>query len=208
MKKIIFILIITCIIQTSCKGQNDKNIDNNKNSEKIKSKKIMKKLDENTIAKFKSLNKQQYIDNDTIYKLEEFDKIYSSSTKSLKGFITEYETYDKQTLKIKRYGKQFKGIYVGIHKFYDEKGNIEKIINFDDGFDFTVDDLILKMSNEFNTDIINSKDIDVARGTGKPYMIPTYNITFPVFDENKIRTIILDGVTGEVLEDKIDSLKE
>ncbi len=98
----------------------------------------------------------------------------------------------------------FYGVPIGIKKFYDGNGNVFKEIDLDEGFHFSIDDLALKVKNEFNIDIMkDNKNVRVARG-----FKPEYEVSFPVDSNNDSfygdkRVLVIDGKTGVIISNTI-----
>ncbi len=99
---------------------------------------------------------------------------------------------------------------IKIQKFYDGNGSVIKEINFDNPYQFSTDDLALKIKNEFNIDIIkNNKYVDVSRillpDDSEP---PQYQVSFPI-DPNANtpygdkRVLVIDGNTGVITSNTI-----
>lgn len=209
MKKIIILLIGICLVQTSCKGQNNDEKNDSKNKTKNKKNIIMKKIDEKKLMMFKSYDKQEYVVNDTLFKLDEFEDIYIEIAKPIHENFQKHSVYDKKNLKLKREGQVFDRMPIGVHKFYDEKGNLIKETDFDRGFNFTINDLLVKVKKELKINLNNDlKGIEISRGMNKKYNIPVYNIFIPVKTEDNSyptkRHIIIEGTTGNIISDLIE----
>ena len=100
----------------------------------------------------------------------------------------------------------FYNITIGVSKEYDGKGNVTKQHNQDNGFAFSVDDLIKKMRDEFKVDITNTRQVlHVSRGidTFSEQGIPFYGLYVYDFShgERTTQTIVylFHGGTGELL---------
>jgi hypothetical protein len=204
-----FYILICCNGNGQKKGINQKKTDHKiKIMKKLDHKiRIMKKLDIKKFEKYKSGNKFEYTENDTVYTLASTgnDNEYCQSIKAINKNFKDIFIYDKSTLNLKREGLIFLKMPIGIHVFYDEKGKVNKQIDFDEGFTFTIDDLILKMKKNFNIDISQElKGLEISRGINQENSIPSYNI-FIRLDNilSKNRHIEVDGRTGEIISDKI-----
>lgn len=196
----IILIIGICLLQSGCKNANDCNNDLNSNA-----KEVPKKLDPKKILIFQSLKNQEYIANDTLFKLEESDKVYTEITKPIHNNFERHTYYDKNSLKLKGDCYYFSKMIIGNYKFYDEKGNLIKEIDYDKGFSFTADDLILKVKQEFKIDLNKDlKGIEIYRGS-HTFNFHTYTISMTLKTVNgypKYRSIVIDGTFGFILFDR------
>lgn len=106
----------------------------------------------------------------------------------------------------------FYRVPIGIKKLYDGNGNVIKEIDFDKPFQFSIDDLALKIKNEFNLDIMKDNNyVNVFRTLLIRDSIPlTYTVAFPVdlsldspYGDKRILEI--DGNTGAIISNTIKS---
>ncbi|MES2573598.1 MAG: hypothetical protein V4572_01525 [Bacteroidota bacterium] len=195
---IILNLTFLCFFIISCNNQ--------KNETVIKEAKNNKTLDKKRIVLYQSIYTHEYIANDTLFKLTESNDMYTEITKPINNNFEIHSVYDKKNLKLKCEGYFFGKMEIGIHKFYDEKGNFIKEINYDKDFDFTLDDLIIKVKREFKIDLKKDlKKIEIRRGTNT-FNFPFYNVSIPLINTNssypKFRNIVLDGTFGFITSDK------
>ena len=106
----------------------------------------------------------------------------------------------------------FYRVPIGIKKLYDGDGNVIKEIDFDKPFQFSIDDLALKIKNEFNLDIMKDNNyVNVFRTLLIDNSVPlTYTVAFPIdlnFDSQygDRRVLVLDGNTGAIISNTIIS---
>lgn len=202
--KTVMLLVIICFLQLTCKSQDDEKNNTFINNQKLTK---MKTLNQDIINIYKAYEKQEYVKNDTIFKLKEYDDVYLTTTKSVNNNFIVRTIYDKKTLKLKREGISFINMPVGIHKFYDENGNLLKETDFDQGFNFTVDNLISKFKKDLKIDL-NSEIEGLTIGRG----IKNYYIRIPQspteYSEYKYREILIDGTNGSIMSDKIITTRE
>lgn len=198
------LLLIICLLQITCKSQEDEKNNSFTNNQKVTK---MKTLNQDILKIYKKYENEEYVKNDTVFKLEEYDDIYLTTTKSVNNNFIERTIYDKKTLKLKREGISFINMPVGIHKFYDENGNLINERDFDKGFNFTVDNLISKLKKDLKIDL-NTEIEGLTIGRG----IKNYYIRIPQspseYSEYKYREILIDGTNGSIMSDKIITTNE
>jgi hypothetical protein len=108
--------------------------------------------------------------------------------------------YQNTSLQAK--GNEFYGLPIGIHNEYDEKGNLIKETNYDKDYKFSIDDLIKKMKEKYNYDLMNvEKTYNLNRYIDSQYTkLPIYEL---YYRDNKnhqvLHSYIINGNTGEVL---------
>lgn len=113
--------------------------------------------------------------------------------------------YVKSSGAIKSSVEIFHGFPIGVIKYYDGDGSVIKEVDFDEPFHFSIDDIALKVKNEFNIDIMkDNKNVRVARGP-KP---PEYEVSFPVDPSldspyGDKRVLLIDGNTGAIISNTI-----
>lgn len=207
MKKIIFPLICAgiCLLLINCKNTEYVNNTLNKKNE------TNKKLDEKTIKSLlpfmegKILNDTLFIlgQNSTRYGMDTYVYIVAPVNKNFK----KISVYYKNTLTLESEGKLFVSMPIGIYKYYDEKGNLIKEIDYEKGFEnFTVNDLLIKVKKEFKIDLNNKiNELSVSREIEKTNKTPMYVIKFPITIDSiiKIRHIGINGINGNIIFDKI-----
>ncbi|MFK7002185.1 hypothetical protein [Flavobacterium oreochromis] len=205
MKKI-FILLIFFVFK-NCSGQikngNDKN---------------MEKFD---IVKYNELLKDSFFADYGYYYAENGDRIQIFKGSNNKGFVQKIIKKDSP---FKIYKSYFENLYlqtesnffydfqIGISKEYDDNGNLIKEINNDIDFKFNVEDLIKKMKESYNIDIMNTKIIHAIVRNSKDVRIKKsyYHIIvksgIAVYKE-----FLIDGNSGDslfILENKRDYEKD
>src|SRR5690606_10818410 len=110
------------------------------------------------------------------------------------------EDYDLGTGVLIKEGQSFSMAPYGRSREYDNKGNMVKEIDWDMNFDFSIDNLIKKMKNEYQVDILNRYLIGVSRSFRNSYDIPYYevNVRHPQGGEQGIYYFI-DGKNGNTI---------
>lgn len=198
-------LVIVC--QLGCNGQ--------KKEEKVKSdnSKVMEKFDVIRFKENKSGDEYVYNENDTIVKLYETDECYMKQL-SFKQKNFKYNfCYDKASSSLISEFSFFYKMPIGTWKEYDLKGNTIKSKNYDEGYPFTVDELILKLKSELNIDLNDNKEnqfetTSLHRMFDKETHKNAYFINIRAGNEGSHRLIKIDGEDGQVLADKLASTVE
>lgn len=126
-------------------------------------------------------------------------------------------TYAKSNRAIQSSLELFYGFPIGVKKFYDGYGNVIKEIDCDKpAFKFSIDDLALKIKNEFSIDIMkDNKYVNVSRTLLISTSVPlTYTVAFPVDSKINLnidpqygdkRVLVIDGNTGSIISNTIKS---
>lgn len=186
------ILILLLVIINACSAQK---------------KEIMKTFDIKTFNNNKNhLNRYSFIiKDDTTVEQHRWQFGYEEIiTKKNSLTSTFYKYYENGELKLK--GDFFPDDFQkGVWKEYDEQGNLINEINHDASYKFTWED-ILKFIKEKKLDM-NHNQFSVSRsfgyGTenlGKETAHPFWSITHPFKNKYKLNIIIIDGVTGDVID--------
>lgn len=189
-------LIIVCALLISCNEQKTDTV--------VREAKSSKTLDKKRISLYQSLYTHEYVANDTLFKLTESNDIYTEVTKPIHNNFEKHSFYDKKNLKLKCEGDFFSRMEIGIHKFYDENGNLIKEIDYDKNYTFTLYDLIVKVKKEFKIDLNKDlKKIEISRGKNA-FNFHVYTINIPLVNNGypKWRKIIMDGTFGFIISDK------
>lgn len=109
--------------------------------------------------------------------------------------------YFTKTKTIHAYGKSFYHCFVGTDKEFNINGLLVKQIDWDKPYKFSIEDLIKKIKNELNIDLMDiSKKIDVTRSEQPK---PVYTIMVPQKPSRILRWIKVDGTTGEIMSDEV-----
>lgn len=139
---------------------------------------------------------------DTVYELYDNGSNFKEITILKDQIIKKAKYYDKQKLRLISETNLFFNCPVGIYKFYNEKGKLIKQINSDKNYPFSIYDLTDKLRTDYKIDVLTDKAIiSITRsesidGNYKYFVLYYLN-------HLKYRSIIIDGTTGKVLEDKI-----
>lgn len=199
--KKIFISIFFIFSITNCYSQNDEKIVKKVKINNINKNSKVMKLDRKKLEKYKK-NKFKYTDNDSIFKLKDFDKEYKEIKNKIGEKLTTVNVYDKDNLKLIGEGNYIFDFPIGTHTDYDSKGKIIKEKNFDKDFPFSFQKLKQKLLNDFNINIDNIKlDLKINRGLDTSDM--KYKYTIILYNEGRLtyRVILIDGITGNTIKD-------
>ncbi|TPG45312.1 hypothetical protein [Flavobacterium pectinovorum] len=197
MKKSIYIIIIMfCLL--SCK---DKKIIF---PEKFNAKSL-EKFDLKTFNDNKKDSTYEYFVKDTIVKLYEEKEHYKKELITGNHSFKNVFIYSKTTNSLVNEFCYFYGMPIGIWKSYDEKGTLLNWKNYNEGFDFTIKDLIAMLKKELQIDLINDnnyKSLIIDRSSYKRlFFITSYCYSIQIATMAETRTIKIDGKTGEILSD-------
>ena len=164
------------------------------------------------ILKFKIKNRKgeySFVDDGVeVRQMENID--YSSKRLKIDGYY-EYRKYPNCAYEFfSEYDKKgllmltvttFYNIECGIFKRYNKLGNVVEEENLDAPYTFSIDDLIDKMKDEYDVDILNVGLVRTAsRGFADEVNMPFYQVNVKDVTTNFIVHIyLIDGATGETL---------
>jgi hypothetical protein len=112
-------------------------------------------------------------------------------------------TYFKSSLSLRSEVKMFYQSFTGIYKEYTEDGTLTNEIDYDLGYDFTIEKLTDKLKADFGIELMISPEKQtVLRYQNKKTGDPVYDILYDV-NTSVRRQIIVDGKTGQILSDKL-----
>lgn len=155
-------------------------------------------------------NLYEYDTNDTVIRLSENEQYYKKELIVDNSFTQTFE-YDKTTKSLIRKSSAFLGMPIGVWSTYDENGTLIQQENYDEGFDFTVTDLIALLKKELQIDLINDEHYGfaISRHFDKNfYFIDSYYYLIKMSDAGGTRTITIDGGTGKILTDESSFYEE
>lgn len=192
------IMIMLCAFLMGC------NIYKKENGIKpINGKIVMKKLDNNYLKKIKKENQKiQLTENDSIIELEDngdyyYERRQKNNEKLKKGFV-----YNKVTHLLVATGTLLDKLPIGIHKIYNEKGELIREINYDENFPFSVYDLIAKIKTTYQIDLNDiENDVSVGKLIDKETGKHIYVIYYDKSDNGSYKYITVDGATGQILSE-------
>lgn len=219
MKKIVFILMLGLTV--GCNGQ-DKNtspviekeqdtitdsiVFNRKNPDVPEKWKGAEKFSNKNIIN-KKVSKEEFVSGDTITIQWERESQYYQEKSILKDSIKIRKHFDKKTLNCVYEGVSFYGVGIGTHKRYSPQGKLISAINNDDKIPISVPDFIHLIKTK-SLITFNEPELDIRRFPGNDSIPPKYRITHHFEnDYNKFRWIIINGATGEVIEDITDFIR-
>jgi len=112
-------------------------------------------------------------------------------------FYSEYDANGNLTLT----ATAFFGITSGFACYYNKSGEVIKKENLDVQFKFSIDDLIAKMKNEYDLDVVDIRIcVDIERGVYKNHKNkPLYGVYLPIIPVGQRFCYVIDGDTGETL---------
>lgn len=177
-------------------------IDNN-NSNKLDS---MKKLNLDMYSDFNSDSKSfKHINNNLIYELFDNGSIYKEVITTEGELIKKIRLYDKDNLILMVEGTFFIDCPVGIFNKYDKEGKFKETIDYDKNYNFSIANLIEKLSLDFNIDPIrDEKELSITRSKDAKDEKYKYYIQW-YLGNNSSRLITIDGNSGETIKDIITS---
>lgn len=196
------IIILFYIFLISCNGQ--KKYDAKPINEKI----IIKKLDNASLNKILKINKKYqniiFTNKDTIVELVDNDDYFLES-KSKKGeSIFNRIAYDKKSHLMIASGAVFIKIKIGIHRKYNEKGQIISEINYDDNYPFSIYELIEKIKLTHKIDLNDTSKIRaVEREFDESFNKFIYAIRYKNNENEPLKYIVVDAKTGVILKEGI-----
>lgn len=201
--KNIILLLMMCLCQLNCSKKTIFNIN-------IKSKKtnLMKENEKRDFEKNKIIDQNNnfsytYKVNDSLVHIIEYPDSFLKSVKKNDNYRSDY-IYDKKTGLITKDKFYFLDAPVGIHNDYDKDGNIIKSLNVDEGYIFTIQQLIDKMLNEYNIDLNEKNNSIRFYKLLTEDNLPRYYLYYLLNDKyGSKRLFIIDGITGDIISDKV-----
>lgn len=203
MHKIIIIITIFCLL--SCTDK--KTIHSEKLNVKTSEKFDLKRFNDN-----KKDSTYEYLLKDTIIKLYEEKNQYKKELITANQSFKSTFIYNKTTKLLVNQFCSFYGMPIGVWKSYDENGNLTSTKNYDEGFDFTVKNLIAMLKKELQIDLINDNNYQslvINKSSYKRfYFINSDCYLIQISTTSGTRTIKIDGKTGEILHDETSFIIE
>jgi hypothetical protein len=162
------------------------------------------------------INNESYISpqyeeliNDTFVRLIGDKDIYQKTTKKMNSTFTNFKSYYRSNYQLATETNKFSGFNTGLQKFYDEDGNLIQVRDYDENFPFSVEMLIDKFKKEYNIDLLipNKKQLVLVTRRYEANSNWTYEIRIRLYPypNTVVRIIMIDGSTGELISDEIDS---
>lgn len=199
MKININIIITFIICCSSCKSQ----INNN-----LKKTNPMEKFNIDSFNLKKNNNEFVETKNDTLTRLAEFNDGYFKYTNRIDNPFQDRKVFFKDNQNIKIQATYFYDIPIGIYKIFDKNGNVLEEKNFDIVYNFSTAQLITKMTNEFNVDLLNTKNkgVSLIAEDNKPvYLISLLLGSNPKGDTREVK---IDAMNGQLISDEIKKYEE
>jgi hypothetical protein len=141
-------------------------------------------------------------DGDLVIRYE-FDDVFQEDLIRANTSIKLSKIFDKNTLRLKSEGEFFHGFAIGVHKTYDENGQIIEEVDNDLPYSFSLDDVRQKILTEFGKDIMDAgQRASVSRSTNPA---PHYVVVIPLTSllTGNSRAITLNGGTGAIEADEV-----
>ena len=162
----------------------------------------MEKFDLNTFRKLKGGTERVH-DGKQITERTESENIFQERIGESNSPIRLSKQFDKQSLSLVSEGKFFRDFPIGVHKKFNEQGEVVGEIDHDDLFNISLEQvqaIILQLSGKDIMDV--NEKINVSRSE-QPH--PLYSIRIAVNDswEGNTRVIKINGVNGVVEMDQI-----
>lgn len=184
-----------CINLISCLGQTSQKQDKNKTNQK------MEKFDVTKIINgFGAESEIKFTKDDTIYEVLDSNNQYVETRKKISESFTRHLVYDKKTLSLLKESTSFSKISYGIYREFDTMGNVLKEVNLDEKFEFSLDNLLKLVKIKYEVDFNQVLNNSVYRGFDEHLGRYVYKIHQHI-DDYKMRYIIIDGQTGDVISD-------
>lgn len=142
----------------------------------------------------------RYLENtDNIMIQESFEE---SPYKSVK-------VYFRKNLLLNRKETWFYDFCIGIRKIYNDKGVLTETIDCDKKYKFTVIQLVEKLKKKYSLDFTSRKGNIKVISRNYLFNRDCYDIRIYLTPNAKgpVRNLILDGVTGQVISDQVETYK-
>jgi hypothetical protein len=196
-----FIIITLACFTSSCKYL--------LHQKSIKIKNHMELFD---IGKYKNLsnrNLSSFEESNNIITLSESADYYIKKVTPLLSNFNDVFLYYKNNLVAKSETHFFQTIPIGIHKEFNEVGEVILEKDWDEAYPFSIYEVKDKINQLYHVDIsMSNSRTGVTRGSENG--VVCYEITLPLSDSPKgnFRTIKLNGITGEVISDEVSEYEE
>lgn len=190
-------LVILCNL--SCGGK----AISNKNSKIMKTFDI-KTFEKNKISKDGNKTYQfEYKQDGNVISLVEGTNYYVETvSKNDKNFILK-NIYRKDDYSLKASQEYFINIPIGPYYEYDEKGNIVNTIHNEPNYQFSINELIREIKNNFAIDITEKKD-KLMVGIQEDTITPYYFVRYPLNNYlNSYKFIKVNANTGNIISENV-----
>lgn len=158
-------------------------------------------------AKFVYIGECEFIENDSIYKWEEQEKVFYEEVKNINGKFKRVSNYNKETLLISSGATFFYRIPIGITRLYNQKGQLIKEINNDENYPFSIFELIIKLRATHNINLDGGQQVGgVDRYFEKSFNRYIYSINYKNAIDNQLKYIVVDAKNGKILKEGILTL--
>ena len=149
-----------------------------------------------------SYDNLKYVSNDTTFELYNNTDSFKEIVNVQGQIITKNSVYDKQTMRLISEHNLFFNCLVGVSNFYNKRGKLIKQIDQDKNYPFSIYKIIEKLQSDYKIDVWAEKQKLSILRSGPRNNRFRYFILYYI-SRITSRSIIIDGVTGEVLEDRI-----
>jgi hypothetical protein len=160
MKKIIVVCLLVLI--NSCSSQK---IKNNFKKNTMEYFDINKYKDWEIDTKYSPTGKDKYLKKgEERISIEYFNDAVQIELNTINSPYYKFKKFSLKTNRLLLIGTEFYDIHVGIWESYDETGQLIKKIDYDKPYKFSIEDLIKKMKNEYDIDLLDVKHaISISR---------------------------------------------
>jgi hypothetical protein len=153
MKKIIVLCLLVLI--NSCSSQK---IKNNLKENTMEYFDINKYKDWEIDTKYSPTGKDKYLKKgEERISIEYFNDAVQIELNTINSPYYKFKKFSLKTNRLLLIGTEFYDIHVGIWESYDETGQLIKKIDYDKPYKFSIEDLIKKMKNEYDIDLLDVK---------------------------------------------------
>ena len=159
----------------------------------------MEKFDIEKFKKIKLIAGEAFVTEDNNFvTLSENEENFQQDIIKSNSPIQQSKLFYKDTLSLKKEAEFFQGFAIGVHKRYDEKGELIEEIDHDLPFTFSLEDVRQKILSEFGKDIMDAGlRFGISRSTNPA---PHYIVVIPLTNlpKGESKLLKINGETGEV----------
>ena len=199
MKKLIVVGLL--VLLNSCSNQIIKNNLNENTKEYFD---INKYKDWEIDTKYSPTGKDKYLKKgEERISIEYFNDAVQIELNNINSPYYKFKKFSLKTNRLLLTGTEFYKINIGIWENYDETGQLIKKIDYDKPYKFSIEDLIKKMKNEYDIDLLDVERVSyVSRYEEKKDVnLPLYEVCYKYssLNNNKVEYYLINGTTGETL---------
>ena len=200
MKKILILSLLFCI--NSCNSQIKKTITNNKpNTMEYFNINNYKNWEEDTERT--SSEKDKYLKfKEKRVSIEYFNNVVRVEESNISSPYLFFKVFYTSNNSLKLNGQTFYTVDYGIWRSHDEKGKLIKVDDLDKSYKFSLENLINKMKEEYNLDLMNkSSTVSISRYEEKKDLhVTLYEIWYRDRENRQlIHCYLISGTTGKTI---------